>query len=420
MAGLTAAVHLHEAGHEVRVLEASDRVGGRVATDEIEGFKLDRGFQVLMKAYPECQRVLDYGALKLHDYYRGADIRHEGAFHRMCDPFGHPEDVVKTLNNPVLHYFDMFVLARLPGKLRSELSSKAGWLHGMSTYDYLNRMNIGPLVRDTFFKPFFGGVFLEDSLETPASMFAFVYPLFAKDAVALPEGGMGAIPAQLAARLPEGSIWTHCRVAKTERDRVWLEDGRELKASAVVMAADPESAAQHDAEIESRPWRGTTTLYFAAPKAPMTEPILVLNGDGEGPVNHLCVPSNVSPSYAPKGRALISMSVIGSPAMDDETLGAKVIDQMRAWYGGAVEEWNHLRTYRIEHALPRHDTVPAAAPASPRTAEGLYRCGDYCVNASINGAMESGRYAAKAVIDDLGQPARSAGSGVPAPEPVLK
>ncbi len=419
IAGLTAAALLREHGHDVRVLEASDRVGGRIATDEIEGYKLDRGFQVLMKAYPECQRMLDYDALELHDFYRGADIRYEGGFHRIADPLAHPQDVFRTITNPAMHYFDLLVMGILPGKLRHERITKAHWLHSISTYDYLNRMNLGPALRDAFFKPFFGGVFLENDLETPASMFAFVYPLFAQDAVALPAGGMEAIPRQLAARLPEGSVWTHTRVTGMQADRVWLEDGRELEASAVIVASDADHAAQHDPETSERPWRGTATLYFSAPNAPMAEPILVLNGEGQGMVNHICAPSNVAPSYAPEGRALLSISVNGLPEMDDETLGAKVIDEMRAWYGDEVGQWDHLRTYRIARALPRHDTLPADEKSEARTSNGLYRCGDYCVNASIDGAMRSGRYAAEAVIEDLNRPARLQGAGTPEPEAVL-
>jgi hypothetical protein len=143
-----------------------------------------------------------------------------------------------------------------------------------------------------------------------------------------------------------------------------------------------------------------TCLYFAAPEPPVRGPWLVLNGDAVGPVNNLAVLSEVAPEYAPAGQALISVSVLGEfPAA--EVLESRVREQLRGWFGGAVDGWRHLRTYVIPHALPAMTAEVLAEPHRPvRLSPGLYVCGDHRDNASIDGALVSGRRAAEALLAD--------------------
>lgn len=398
LAGLSAAVHLHRAGKPVLVLEAADRVGGRVATDEVDGFKLDRGFQVLLESYPEAQALLDYDALGLRRFVRGADVCFEGKFHTIADPREHLEHLFTTVVSPIFSYGDLLMLLRLPSLISSDRITRPEWLHTVSTREYLARAGISSMGFNRFFKPFFGGVFLEPDLETPASMFAFLFELFANGFASLPADGMGAIPAQLAGHLPEGSVWCNTRVVETWENGVRLEDGRQIDGQAVVIATDADSAAGWSEALDGLPWRKTVTLYFAADAAPIETPILALNGEGAGLVNNVCVPSVVAPAYAPPGQHLVSVSVLGDPELDDEALAARVRGELSQWFGRDADQWRHLRSYRIARALPRHDRVPAAAPASLRLPDGKFHCGDYSVNASINGAMQSGRLVAEEIL----------------------
>jgi phytoene dehydrogenase-like protein len=187
-------------------------------------------------------------------------------------------------------------------------------------------------------------------------------------------------------------------------------DGETIPASAVVIASDGEEAQrllgadESSGGVRFSGWRCAATLYFAADRPPVDEPILVLDGDGRGPVNHLCVPSQVAPSYAPPGASLISANIVGEPSSGWAGATTAVIDQLRGWFGSQVDRWRHLRTYRILHALPDQPPGSLEPPQRPvRCGPGLYVCGDHRDNASINGAMHSGRRAAEALLADLGR-----------------
>ncbi len=179
-----------------------------------------------------------------------------------------------------------------------------------------------------------------------------------------------------------------------------LDSGERLAARAVVVATDGSTASTLLPALDPPSWRGVTCLYFAAPTPPVEGPVLVLDGEGSGPVNNLCVPSEVSPTYAPPGEALVSASVLGVPREDE--LEQRVRVQLQGWFGEQVDAWRHLRTYRIERALPAL-TPPALEPADRRVrlSPGLFVCGDHRETASIQGALASGRRAAQAVAEEL-------------------
>jgi len=214
---------------------------------------------------------------------------------------------------------------------------------------------------------------------------------------------MGAIPAQLAAALPEGSIETGRKVIRAGPGFVEIESGERLEARAVIVAADGPNAARLVPEITSPGSRKVWCFYFAANRSPVGEPTLVLDGEGRGPVNNLCVLSDVAPSYAPAGAALISAAVLEDRGLSGEALANAVRDQVSAWFGPQVRQWRLLRQYHIHHAQPVEITLALSAPKrSPRIRSGLYVCGDHMEMASIQGALISGKRAAEAVLEDLG------------------
>ncbi len=402
LAGLTAAVHLQRAGLSVSVLEASDGVGGRVRTDKVDGFLLDRGFQVLLTAYPEARRTLDYEALGLRAFAPGALVRVGGRFHRMTDPRRRPGDLAATLRAPVGSLADKMRV----GKLRSRVGR--GSLEDLfkrpetTTLEALKDAGISDAMIERFLRPFLGGIFLERGLETSSRMFEFVVRMFAEGDATLPARGMGAIPQQLAGCLIAGTVRTDARVVSVEASGAALEDGERLAARAVVIATDGVAAAGLIPQLGELASRSVTCLYFAAGAPPIDEPILVLNGEGVGLVNNLSVPSQVAPSYAPPGASLVSATVIGDPSLGDGVLEAAVQGQLQTWFGRQARGWRHLRTYRIGYALP-DPSPPAFDPArrDPRVGQGLYVCGDHRESASIEGSLVSGRRAAQAVVDDL-------------------
>jgi phytoene dehydrogenase-like protein len=253
-----------------------------------------------------------------------------------------------------------------------------------------------------FFRPYFGGNFFEEDLQTSSRMFDFVFRMFSLGQTAIPASGMQAIPRQIAASLPEDTVRLNARVANIDHNTVTLENGETLTAPVVIIATEApvmHTLLRDDQKPDSR---STTCLYYTADELPMDDPMLILNGDGTGPINNVNLLSNVAPSYAPAGKALVSATVVGNPDVADGKLESQVRRHLAEWFGPEVGTWEHLCTYRVPYALP--DQSPpflSEHMRSPRHRPGLYLCGDHCATASINGALLSGRLAAEAVLQDL-------------------
>lgn len=396
LSGLCCARRLHQSGVSFELLEAADDVGGRARTDQVDGFLLDRGFQVLLTAYPEAQDVLDFPSLDLRRFAAGALVRFRGEFRRFADPWRSPRHMISTALAPIGTLADKLRVARL----RSHVCR--GTLEGLfdrpetTTLEALRNRGFTDAIIERFFRPFLGGVFLDRELVTSSRMFEFVFRMFASGDAAIPAAGMGEMARQIAAQLPEGSIRLNTSVESVEPTAVHLADGERLEGRAVVVSCEAPEAARLQGEPDGVGGQSVTCLYFAADQAPIEEPILVLNGDGEGPINNLCCPSQVAPSYAPADQALVSVTVLG---LADENVEASVRSQLGDWFGPEVDRWRHLKTYRIPYALPAQ-APPALSPVSKpvQTSDGIFRCGDYLDTASIQGAMVSGRRAADAVI----------------------
>jgi phytoene dehydrogenase-like protein len=376
-AGLACARTLAAAGLAAIVLERDARPGGRIRTDEVDGFLLDRGFQVLPRAYPEARRLLDFDRLELSDFDRGAIARVDGRFRRVADPRDSPLRGLRSLAGGVVSVRDAAALVKL---LRGRADE-------VTTLDALREAGLSRHAVEAFFAPFLRGIFLEPRLATSSRFLDFVLDAFSSAPAALPARGMGAIPAQLAEGL---DVRTSQAVVAVGPGTVSLEAGELLHADAVVVATaglvdEPEQG-----------WNAVTCTYFDAPAPPLPGAWLTVNGEG-GPVNNLCVPSEVAPSYAPHGRSLVSVSTLGAGESDREA----VLRQLRGWFGSAVDGWRHLRTYRIPHALPAYP-VGGLSQRPVRLAPGLYVCGDHREHPSLNGALASGRRAAEAVLTDLG------------------
>lgn len=389
LAGLSCARELHARGVSFVLFEAADRVGGRVATDEEDGFLFDRGFQVLLDAYPEARRGLDFEALGTRPFAPGALVRKDGRFWRVVDPWRSPMGAIGSLRAPFVTLGDGLRMASLRRRaLHGGHADERG-----TTADLLRSCGFSEDLLQSFFWPFFRGVTLDPKLEIPAGYFLDLFGWFASGSAVLPARGMRAIPEQLAAPLAEGSVRLGAAVRSVAEHGVTLASGEEVACGKVVVATDGSSAAELLGSDDVPAWHGTTTLHYAAQRSPVGEAILVLNGEGEadGPVNHLCVLSDAQPSYAPAGAALVSVSLLGVPPEDDAALDARARAQLEGWYGAQLEQWRLLRVERVPRALPRFGSRALAEGE----AKGVLVCGDHVATPSIQGSMLSGRITAE-------------------------
>ena len=402
IAGLSCARRLHQAGIPFHIIEGSDRIGGRVKTDHIDGFLLDHGFQVLQDAYPEARRQLDYEALDLHSFAPGVIIRIEGQFHRMADPRRMPQHLKETLRAPIGSFSDRLKLVQL--SRRASRGSLADLFRqpDMLTDDFLRTSGFSETMIERFFRPFFSGVCLDPQMRVSSNFFQFVFRMFVQGDATLPANGMAAIPRQLAAEIPAEAIRFGVRVASVAENRIRLESGEEIKARAVVVATDGSGAARLLGTGESIASRPVTCVYFGADRPPVKEPFLVLSADESGPVHSLSVPSQVAPSYAPPGQALISVVVLDHHDIEDAAIEERVRGQLTGWFGPVVDSWRMIKMYRIRHALAVQ-TLPLPDPTARtvRIKQGLYVCGEYLSAPSTQWALLSGRQAAEALKADL-------------------
>lgn len=398
LAGLACALRLHEAGARPLIFERSDGVGGRVRTDQLDGFLLDRGFQVFLDAYPEAGDLLDKESLDLRAFRPGALIYRTSGMVRMMDVFREPRHLIESALAPVGSFADKLRVAKLRWRLMRLTTEEIAGHEDLTTESYLRHAGFSPRMIDGFFRSFYGGIFLERELQTSSRMFEFTFKMFSQGSATLPARGMGEIPRQLASRLPPDTIRLGAPVTEIQPGGITLKSREQFQGDAVVVATDASAAAGLvSAGGTAGPvWRSVTCLYFAAARSPLGEAIIALNGTGSGLVNNVCVPSDLAPNYAPPGRALVSVSVLG--IVESADLESRVLAELEAWFGGSVREWRHLRTYRIERALPRQ--APGTGFTGPgfRKEAGVYLCGDHLWSASIEGAIISGLRTADAIL----------------------
>lgn len=441
VAGLRAAQALSAAGAKVTVFDRGDGVGGVVQTDCCEGFRLDRGFQVFLTAYPESKACLDYTELELCEFIPGAAVQlgsGGGSRHVVADPSRYPAALLRTLRFPVGSALDKIrlVIAVLALRLLP-LSTLFAEYRPRSALEYL-RDDVGMSTADggliaSFFRPFFKGIFLSKLEQQDAVLLRFVLKMFAEGAAALPAHGLGAVSEQLAQSVRDmgGTIRLSCAVEElraadsgdeggVREHEVLLADGSCLAFDHIILATPRSEARRILRGVAPRALAGTGWLddqsaeetrrmplssacvYFALDHTPpVSEPMLVLNG-ASGVVNTCCFPSVVSAAYAPPGQHLASVAVVDADAVARADLEAAVRAELSDWFGAAeVRSWRHLRTYRIQEA--QEARPPPNAPGfnrSPRVSTGLYVCGAHCATPSLNGALLSGRVAAEALLED--------------------
>lgn len=414
LAGLVATRRLADHGVDVALLERRDTVGGRVRTHDQNGYRFDRGFQVLFPTYPAVQRELDLEALELRRFTSGATII--GTDHRtvLADPRQKPSTLPATLTNDDVTMGDRLRVARLWLELRRVDPDQ--FFDGKHEADesikrYLRKRGFSDRFIERFFAPFYGGITLDRSLSTSSRVFEYTFATLADGGAAVPAAGMGAIPAQLAGHVRDagGRLETGVEVeAVSSADQsatVTTADGETVEADAVVVATDP-PAARELTGLESIPTdaRACVTQYYALPAEADLETgkRLLLNAVDDDAPNHIVPHSAVAPEHAPDGTTLISATYLGEPDHSESELAERTQLALETWYPDQrFDALETLRTDRIEFA--QFDQPPGVHNGLPDTRDPpgtVYLAGDYTRWSSIQGAMRSGQDAAQAVLED--------------------
>jgi len=383
------------------VLEAEPEAGGRVRSSEVDGFVLDRGFQVLPTAYPELRRVVDLEHLELGKFGRGIEIRLEGR----AIPLELGASIGQGLASLVWAGLgrprDVVGLGRLLATLVVGDEADDEALAAATTEEWLASQAFSPALREHFWRPFLGGITLDRSLGASALAARAALRALLREGAALPRGGAARVTRHLASRLAPGALCVSARVHALAGHRVVLEDGGVVTAElgVVVATEGPEAARLLGGRVPDPGSRSVRCLYFRSPAPVVPHRLVMVDGAGGGPATNAAQVSNVVPAYAPPGWSLLAVSVPG-PLDDpeDAQLVPLVREQLRSWFGAAVTTLELIDIVRIAHGQPAR---LVSRSGSIRLEPGVYVAGDYCAEMSINGALASGRRAARALLDEV-------------------
>ncbi len=400
LSGLMCAKLLDEKGIPFVLFDKADQVGGRIRTDIVDGFRLDRGFQVLLTAYPTAQKYLNYQDLDLRYFYSGAWVHAGRTFQKVGDPRRHREDFWPTFMANIGRLTDKVKILKMRKALLTEAPEAIFAKPNMPTIEALRqRWRFSESMIEMFFRPFFGGILLDHSLRSSARMAEFVFKMFATGFAAVPAGGMQKIPEQLAKQLPSDKIRLNTAVNSVSNGVVTLQTGEILHPKWVVVATDGSEAGNLLSLPKSAKYRGVTTLYFSADRDPIQKPVLILEGEPKGPVNHVVSMSAVAPMYAPEGKTLLSVTVLDHQNEKPQLLEAAVLKQMRLWFKDDLADWKLLKTYYIPLALPdQRAELPLSKAGYREVSPNVFLCGDHQVTGSIEGAIVSGINTAQTLI----------------------
>jgi phytoene dehydrogenase-like protein len=393
-AGLAAARQLSAADLQVVLLEAGDRLGGRIATDDIDGFRIDRGFQVVNTGYPALADFVDISALDLRFFDHAVLVADDDGLHRLADPRHHGE--LPALRQLPVSLGGLAKLALLSvrlgywdaRKLRAEPETTAG--------DYLSGRLDDQTVR-ALVEPFLTGVFGAAPLLTSSRVLAMIWRSFVRGRIGVPAAGMGSLIEVLARPLPPGCVQLGTPVTAVHDGGVDTEAGP-VRARAVIVATDPAAAASLLPGLSAPPQRVLVTTYHAADEPPVDRPVLLIDGTGRSGVANSVVLTLAAPGYAPPGRHLIATTAPAEADLDEPTVRRLLADL----YGRPTGNWTHITTVRAEPGLVTAPPPQGSLRKPVRLGDGLFVAGDHRDTPSLQGALVSGRRTARAVLRDLG------------------
>ncbi|WFE29720.1 NAD(P)/FAD-dependent oxidoreductase [Solwaraspora sp. WMMD791] len=393
LAGLAAARRLHSAGADYLLIERSDRIGGRVATDVVDGFRLDRGFQVLNTAYPRLVDLVDLDRLDLRYFTPAVRVRRGAGTVRLAHPLRMPTAAPATLFAGVGSLSDRVQLGLLLARYAVMDPARLLARPETSALDELRRAGLSPRIVDEVLLPFLSGVLADPTLETSSHVLAMILRSFARGRIAVPADGMAALPLAVAAPLPADRIRLGVHVTAVAPGVVRTVDG-ELRCGSVIVAADPPAAARLLPTMRRVVMRQLTTYYHSTALPPSDEPVLLLDGDRRGVVANSVVISQAASGYAPPGQHLVATSVVGPDPVPESVVRAEL-----EWlYRTPTRDWRHLRTVAVPDALPVALPPRGRLRDPARIDEGVFVAGDHRDSPSIQGALASGWRVAGAAL----------------------
>jgi protoporphyrinogen oxidase len=394
ISGLITAIELERLGFNPIVIEASDRVGGRVKTDIIDGFQLDHGFQVLLEAYPQAKKYLNYKTLELQKLMPGAVIYKNGKTSLIGDPLRDFSLLVPTIVANVGSIKDKLAIFKLNLVLKSKSLQAIFDSEQVSTLQYLKSKRFSDRIIQNFFKPFFTGIFLETELSTSSAMFEFTYKMFGEGLAVIPKEGIQAIPNQLKSQLTKTAFRFNTRVKTVEEGCIILEDGSVITSDIIVIATDASKILGLEKPIA---WKACDTLYFEVEQNTLKKPIIGLLADNDALINNIFYTTSIANKNTFKGEVL-SVTIVKNHNLDETDLITKIETELKKNCGIITKRF--IKRYTIKKALPDLEHVSYnGSNAKFKFSDTIYLAGDTQLNGSLNAAMTSGEAVANLIAE---------------------
>ena len=398
VSGLIAARVLEDNGYSPVIIEATERAGGRMKTDIVNGFQLDHGFQVLLTAYPAAQKYLDFDALELQQFLPGASIFKSGKQKIIGDPLKELSLLFSTLFSGIGNVGDKLKILKLNSDLKKKSTSVIFSEKEQTTFSYLQAVGFSNEMITDFFKPFFSGIFLETQLDTSSRMFEFVYKMFGEGYATLPKAGIEAIPKQLLLNLKNTTLKLNTKVTSIKGGEITLEDNLILESHFTIIATDASNLIL-DSNTTTVEWKACDTLYFETEGRVIKKQLIGLVPEKDTLINNIFYHTSLE-TKTRSNNELLSVTVIDHPNLSNEALIERVKIELRAHCG--IDACKFIKQYKIPMALPKlMDLKYEVLPAKTRLTAQLFLAGDTQLNGSLNAAMISGERAALGVIEEL-------------------
>ena len=396
ISGLIAARVLEEHGLSATIIEATDRLGGRVKTDVIDGYSLDHGFQVLLTAYPAAKKYLDFDALALQEFLPGSAIFKNGKQKIIGDPLRNLSLLLPTLVSGIGTVNDKLKILALNRRLKKKSIQNIFAEKEQTTISYLENIGFSEAIITDFFIPFFSGIFLENKLETSSRMFEFVYKMFGEGNAALPKDGIQAIPKQLFEKLKNTTCVFNTKVKSLENGNIKLESGETLKSNFTIIATQA-SGLVSNLKNQATLWKSCDTLYFEVAKREIRKPLIGLIAAPYALINNIFYHTSLQTS-ATATKELLSVTVVNRQNLTNKQLVAKVQKELKELCN--IDSCTFIKQYNIPMALPKlQDIQYEMLPSETRLTETIFLAGDTQLNGSLNAAMIAGERAALEVIN---------------------
>ena len=396
ISGLIAARVLEEHGLSATIIEASDRLGGRVKTDVVDGYSLDHGFQVLLTAYPAAKKYLDFDALELQEFLPGSAIFKNGKQKIIGDPLRNLSLLLPTLFSGIGTVNDKLKILALNRRLKKKSIQNIFAEKEQTTRVYLENIGFSEAIITNFFTPFFSGIFLENKLDTSSRMFEFVYKMFGEGNAALPKDGIQAIPKQLFEKLKSTTIIFNTKVKSVENGSIKLESGETLKSNFTIIATQA-SGLVSNLKNQATLWKSCDTLYFEVAKREIKKPLIGLIAMHNALINNIFYHTSLQTS-ATALKELLSVTVIDKQNLTNKQLVTEVQKELKELCN--IDSCTFIKQYNIPMALPNlQDIQYEMLPSETRLTETIFLAGDTQLNGSLNAAMIAGERAALEVIN---------------------